>query len=68
LFEGVSLIGDYSKKIKDQILSKGELLSAKLLTAILIEKEFMLVLPIRIDKTDAKFGDAQPLEQLSKKM
>ena len=38
LFEGVSLIGDYSKKIKDQILSKGELLSAKLLTAILIEK------------------------------
>jgi aspartokinase/homoserine dehydrogenase 1 len=49
-------------------LSKGELLSAKLLTAILIEKEFMLVLPIRIDKTDAKFGDAQPLEQLSKKM
>jgi aspartokinase/homoserine dehydrogenase 1 len=49
LFEGVSLIGDYSKKIKDQILSKGELLSAKLLTAILIEKEFMLVLPIRVN-------------------
>ncbi len=38
LYEGVSLIGDYSNKIKDQILSKGELLSAKLLTAILIEK------------------------------
>jgi aspartokinase/homoserine dehydrogenase 1 len=36
LFEGVSLIGDYSKK--EPNLSKGELLSAKLLTAILIEK------------------------------
>ena len=38
LFEGVSLTGDYSNKIKDQVLSKGELLSAKLLTAILVEK------------------------------
>ncbi|HKO76488.1 MAG TPA: hypothetical protein VJU52_04690, partial [Flavobacterium sp.] len=33
LFEGVSLIGDYSVKIKDEVLSKGELISAKLLTA-----------------------------------
>ena len=69
LFEGVSLIGDYSNKIKDQILSKGELLSARLLTAILIEKG----IPANFAdsrvllKTDSKFGDAQPLEQLSKK-
>jgi aspartokinase/homoserine dehydrogenase 1 len=69
LYEGVSLIGDYSNKIKDQILSKGELLSAKLLTAILIEKG----IPANFAdsrvllKTDSKFGDAQPLEQLSKK-
>ncbi|OUD36908.1 bifunctional aspartate kinase/homoserine dehydrogenase I [Flavobacterium sp. FPG59] len=69
LFEGVSLIGDYSKKIKDQILSKGELLSAKLLTAILKEKGIhaRFTDTRELIKTDAKFGDAQPLEQLSKK-
>ena len=69
LFEGVSLIGDYSSKIKDQILSVGELLSAKLLTAILIEKGIdARFADSRIFlKTDSKFGDAQPLEQISKK-
>ncbi|MDX6181377.1 bifunctional aspartate kinase/homoserine dehydrogenase I [Flavobacterium sp. Fl-77] len=69
LFEGVSLIGDYSNKIKDQILSKGELLSAKLLTAILIEKgvQANFADSRELLKTDSKFGDAQPLEQLSKK-
>ncbi|MDR7208215.1 bifunctional aspartate kinase/homoserine dehydrogenase I [Flavobacterium piscis] len=69
LFEGVSLIGDYSNKIKDQILSKGELLSAKLLTAILIEKGIPANFADSREllKTDSKFGDAQPLEQLSKK-
>lgn len=69
LFEGVSLIGDYSNKIKDQILSKGELLSAKLLTSILKEKGVPANFVDSRDllKTDSKFGDAQPLEQLSKK-
>ncbi|WP_426486538.1 bifunctional aspartate kinase/homoserine dehydrogenase I [Flavobacterium sp. 2] len=69
LFEGVSLIGDYSNKIKDQILSKGELLSAKLLTSILLEKGIPanFVDTRELLKTDSKFGDAQPLEQLSKK-
>ena len=69
LYEGVSLIGDYSSKIKDQILSVGELLSAKLLTAILIEKGINAKFAdSRIFlKTDSKFGDAQPLEQVSKK-
>ena len=69
LFEGVSLIGDYSEKIKDQVLAQGELLSAKLVTAILLEKginarftDSRLLL-----KTDSNFGDAQPLEQISKK-
>ncbi|KQB38201.1 Aspartate kinase [Flavobacterium daejeonense] len=69
LYEGVSLIGDYSSKIKDQILSVGELLSAKLLTAILVEKGINAKFAdSRIFlKTDSKFGDAQPLEQVSKK-
>jgi aspartokinase/homoserine dehydrogenase 1 len=69
LFEGVSLIGDYSNKIKDQILSKGELLAAKLLTAILIKKGINAHFTDsrELIKTDSKFGDALPLEQLSKK-
>ncbi len=69
LFEGVSLIGDYSTKIKDQILSKGELLSAKLLTAILIKKGInaRFTDSRELIKTDSKFGDAQPLDSLSKK-
>ena len=69
LFEGISLIGDYSKKIKDQILSKGELLSAKLLTAILFENGInaRFVDTRELIKTDSQFGNAQPLEQISKK-
>ncbi|WP_432222850.1 bifunctional aspartate kinase/homoserine dehydrogenase I [Flavobacterium sp. TMP13] len=69
LFEGVSLIGDYSTKIKDQILSKGEILAAKLLTAVLKEKGInaRFTDSRELLKTDSKFGDAQPLEQLSKK-
>ena len=69
LFEGVSLIGDYSDKIKDQVLSQGELLGAKLITAVLIKKginaKFTDTRELII--TDSKFGDAQPLDQVSKK-
>ncbi|MFC6877796.1 bifunctional aspartate kinase/homoserine dehydrogenase I [Flavobacterium myungsuense] len=69
LFEGVSLIGDYSDKIKDQVLSQGELLAAKLITAVLIKKginaNFTDTRELII--TDSKFGDAQPLDQVSKK-
>lgn len=69
LFEGVSLIGDYSEKIKDQILSQGELLSAKLITAVLKQKGINAHFADarELIKTDAKFGDAQPIEQISKK-
>jgi len=69
LFEGVSLIGDYSDRIKDQILSKGELLSASLLTHILIQNGIKANFTDSrvLIKTDSKFGDAQPLEQVSKK-
>ncbi len=69
LFEGVSLIGDYSVKIKDEVLSKGELLSAKLLTAILVKNGInaRFADTRELIKTDSNYGDAQPLEQLSKK-
>ena len=69
LFEGISLIGDYSEKIKDQVLSQGEVISAKTITSLLIEKGInaQFADSRELIKTDSKFGDAQPLEQISKK-
>jgi bifunctional aspartokinase / homoserine dehydrogenase 1 len=69
LFEGVSFIGDYSARNKDQILAQGELISAKMVAAILTQQgiKAQAVDSRNLLKTDAKFGDAQPLEQLSKK-
>ncbi|SFB03898.1 aspartate kinase [Flavobacterium swingsii] len=68
-FEGVALLGDYSKKIKDNVLAQGEVISAKIVTQALKDKgvnahfsDTRLLI-----KTDAKFGDAQPLDSLSKK-
>jgi aspartokinase/homoserine dehydrogenase 1 len=68
LFEGVSLLGDYSSKIKDQVLSYGELISAKLLTKLLIGRgiKALLLDSKNLIKTDATFGDAQVLDGLSR--
>ena len=68
IFEGVSLLGDYSQKIKDEVLAQGELLSVKLL-ASLLEKENIIA-----NATDARgliitdnvFGNAQPITAISK--
>ncbi len=69
LFEGVSLLGDYSQKIKDQILSYGEIISAKLVTELLktkaINARFTDSRELII--TDEAFGNAQPLDKISKK-
>ena len=68
LFEGVSLLGDYSKKTKDEILAQGELLSVKLIAAILNSKGIKAnaVDSRELIKTDGAFGNAQPILQLSK--
>ena len=68
IFEGVKLLGDYSQKIKDEVLAQGELLSVKLIESLLIEQG------INANATDARdliitddnFGNAQPITQLSK--
>jgi aspartate kinase len=69
LFEGVSLIGDYSDKIKDQVLAQGELLSAKLIVFLLNQKNILAKLADTRELiiTDSNFGDAQPLDAISKK-
>ena len=68
IFEGVKLLGDYSSKIKDQVLSQGEVISAKLITEVLknrnIKANFTDTRELII--TDDKFGEAQPIEKLSK--
>ncbi|HSG06219.1 MAG TPA: aspartate kinase, partial [Nitrospiria bacterium] len=68
LLEGVRLLGDYSPKIKDQVLSHGELISARLLTELLIGRgvEARLVDTRQLIKTDSAFGNAQVLEEVSR--
>ncbi|MGB3142862.1 MAG: bifunctional aspartate kinase/homoserine dehydrogenase I [Maribacter sp.] len=68
LYEGVSLLGDYSAKIKDEVLAYGELISAKLVTKLLIGKgiKAKLVDTREVIKTDTTFGDAKVLETESK--
>lgn len=68
IFEGVSLLGDYSEKIKDKVLSQGEILSARLVTKLLkdrgINAHFTDARSLII--TDDQFGNAQPLDSVSK--
>ncbi|WP_338356421.1 bifunctional aspartate kinase/homoserine dehydrogenase I [Yeosuana marina] len=68
LFEGVSLLGDYSQKTKDEILAQGELLSVKLISSLLNEKNIKAaaVDARELLKTDGNFGNAKPIDQLSK--
>ena len=68
IFEGVQLLGDYSKKIKDQVLAQGEMLSIKMLSKLLNEKgiEADFVDSRDLIKTDNSFGEALPLLDVSK--
>jgi len=68
LFEGVSLLGDYSKKIKDEVLAQGEIMSSKTITAILKEINInaLSVDARNLLKTDNSFGDAQLRTKISK--
>ena len=68
LFEGVSLLGDYSVKIKDEVLAYGELLSCKLVTFLLQERGIpaQLLDARKFIETDDTFGDAKVSEQVSK--
>ncbi|MFD1160885.1 bifunctional aspartate kinase/homoserine dehydrogenase I [Hwangdonia seohaensis] len=68
LFEGVGLLRDYSQKTKDEILAQGELLSAKLVSALLIERGIKANATDSrtLIKTDENFGNAQPISQQTK--
>ncbi|MGB7395301.1 MAG: aspartate kinase, partial [Pricia sp.] len=68
LLEGVALLGDYSPKIKDQVLALGELMSAKTLNGLLLERNVAaeMVDARQLIKTDSHFGNASVLEAESK--
>ncbi|MFS4469702.1 bifunctional aspartate kinase/homoserine dehydrogenase I [Maribacter sp. 2210JD10-5] len=68
LFEGVFLLKDYSAKIKDEVLAYGEVISAKLVTKLLIGKgvKAKFLDSRKLIKTDNTFGDAKVLEAVSK--
>ncbi|MFD0760697.1 bifunctional aspartate kinase/homoserine dehydrogenase I [Lutibacter aestuarii] len=67
IFRGVNLLGDYSPKVKDQVLSQGEILSGKLIAHLLTKKGIQanLVDTRTLIKTNNQFGKAQPFESIS---
>ncbi|MCE2614161.1 bifunctional aspartate kinase/homoserine dehydrogenase I [Flavobacteriaceae bacterium D16] len=68
LLEGVALLGDYSARIKDQVLAQGELISVKMIAELLNSRGVLAeVLDSRkLIKTDGTFGDAKLIEPLSR--
>ena len=68
ILEGVSLIGDYSLKTKDEVLSFGEVFSVKLVAKILADKGLntCFVDSRELLVTDSTFGDARIQESASK--
>ena len=68
LLEGVRLLGDYSDKIKDEVLAQGELISIKVVSELLKEKNIQAQATDtrKLLKTNENFGNAEPISQLSK--
>ncbi|WP_372746149.1 bifunctional aspartate kinase/homoserine dehydrogenase I [Lutibacter sp.] len=67
IFRGVNLLGDYTPKVKDQVLAQGEILSAKTLTHLLnkLELKANFVDSRTLIKTNNQFGKALPFESVS---
>ncbi|MCX2719123.1 bifunctional aspartate kinase/homoserine dehydrogenase I [Lentiprolixibacter aurantiacus] len=68
LLEGVALLGDYSARIKDQVLAQGELISVKMISALLKARgvEAVALDSRNLIKTDDTFGNAKLIEGLSR--
>lgn len=69
LLEGIKLLGDYSPKIKDHLIAFGEIISAKYIANKLVKNgiDAIAVDSRLLIKTDTNFGNAQPIDSLSKK-
>ncbi|MEZ2415299.1 bifunctional aspartate kinase/homoserine dehydrogenase I [Muriicola sp. E247] len=68
LLEGVALLGDYSPKIRDQVLAIGELISTKLITKLLIGKGIgaKWIDSRELIITDENFGNANVKDEVSR--
>ncbi len=68
LFEGINLLGDCSDKIKDEVLAQGELISIKTVTELLKQRGINAhAIDARaLLKTDESFGNAKPIDIISK--
>lgn len=68
IFDGVYLLGDYSLKIKDHVLAQGEIISGKIVARKLVEEgiQAAFVDSRSLIITDNNFGNAQPLDQISR--
>lgn len=67
IFRGVNLLGDYSPKVKDQVLSQGEIMSAKTIAYLLNKRgvKANFADTRKLIKTNNQFGKAQPFETSS---
>ncbi|WP_111708782.1 bifunctional aspartate kinase/homoserine dehydrogenase I [Lutibacter citreus] len=67
IFKGVNLLGDYSAKVKDQVLAQGEILSAKVIAHLLNKNNVKAayVDSRKLIKTDNQFGEAIVFESVS---
>ncbi len=68
LFEGVSLLHDYSERVKDEVLSYGELIAVKLITELLKKKGVPAHFADAraLIKTNDVYGNAHPIDKISK--
>ncbi|MGC1631319.1 MAG: aspartate kinase, partial [Gelidibacter sp.] len=68
IFQGVTLLGDYSEKIKAEVLAAGEVISAKMITALLKVEHINAhaTNATTLIKTDGDYLNAQPVGKTSR--
>lgn len=68
IFHGVTLLGDYSDKIKAEVLAYGEIISAKLITTLLKAENINAnaTNAKTLIKTEGDYQNSQPIQKISK--
>ena len=68
LFEGVRLLGDYSEKIKSEVLAHGELLAVKMISSLLQQEGINANATDSrtLIKTEGDYNSSKPIQSLSK--
>lgn len=67
IYRGINLLGDYTQKVKDQVLAQGEIMAAKTVTHLLNKRNIKanFVDARNLIKTNNQFGKALPFETVS---